>query len=445
MAMHEAPDSTAAIERFRTLLRIPTVSRLDAHETDWSVFDRFAEALPRLYPAVHSVTTREFVAERSMLYRWAGASAENPTVLMAHYDVVPVGDEPWEHPPFDAVLEGGVLHGRGTIDDKGALVAILEAAERLAASGFTPANDVYFSFGHDEEVAGTAAGMVVDVLKSRGIRPSLVLDEGGAIVEPGLVAGVEVPLAVIGVTEKGIMSVTLTVDQPGGHASTPPLLTSTARLARAIVRLTRSPFPITMNDAVIAFVESLAGHSSGARRTLFSNARRLSPIVGRLFSRIGDETRAMVRTTAAVTELHGSDGANVLPERASATVNVRIAVGSSVSRTVRHMRKAIRDEHVAIEVIRPSEPSPVSPSSGPAWQRIADAITAVYPDVAPTPYTMLAASDARHFTRISECVYRFTPFELHAEQRATLHARGEHIVVASWLRGIDIYERILRS
>jgi carboxypeptidase PM20D1 len=285
----------------------------------------------------------------------------------------------------------------------------------------------------------------VETLRQRGVRPALVLDEGGAIVEPGLIAGVDAPLAVIGVTEKGITSVALTVDQQGGHASTPPLVTATARLARAIDRLTRSPFPVRMNDAVIAFVESLAQHSTGARAQLFRRARPLAPIVGRLFSRLGDEPRAMVRTTAAVTQLRGSDGANVLAERASAVVNVRVAVGSSVDEAVRHIRRSIADGRVAVDVLHASEPSPVSPSTGAAWDRLAGAVQSVYPVVSPTPYTMLGASDARHFTRISDFVYRLTPFELHAEHRATLHARDEHIDVATWLRGIDVYEHVLRA
>jgi len=435
----------AAVERFRTLLRIPTVSRLDEAATDWAPFDEFVETLGELYPTLHSRLDRERIDGHSLLYRWRGIEQADPIVLMAHYDVVAATDDGWQHPPFSAEHQDGMVHARGAIDDKGALVAILEAVERLALRGFSPGRDVYLSFGHDEETAGHGARAVVDVLRARGIRPALVLDEGGAVVEPGLVRGVDRSLAVIGVTEKGITSLRLSVDQAGGHASTPPKLTSTARLARAITRLTRSPFPASLNEASEGFIRVLGQHSSGIQRILFSRLRLTRPLVLVLFSALGNETRAMVRTTAAVTELTGSDGANVLPERATAVVNIRVAIGSSVAAAVRHVRRAIRDPSVAIEVLHPSEPSPVSPSSGPAWDAIVDALAAVYPAAVPAPYTMLAASDARHFSAISSHVYRFTPFELDAAARATLHARNEQISVATWLRGIAFYEALLES
>jgi len=438
-------DATAAIERFQALLRIPTVSRLDEATTDWAAFDEFVAALPDLYPAVHAELSRETVDGHSLLYRWGGTGAGAPTVLMAHYDVVAADGEGWELPPFGAEHREGVVHARGAIDDKGALVAILEAVEQLAATGFRPAHDVYLSFGHDEETAGHGARSIVELLRSRGIRPALVLDEGGAVVEPGLVAGVDRSLAVIGVTEKGITSLRLSVDQPGGHASTPPKLTATARLARAITRLTRSPFPARLNPASAGFIAVLGQHSTGPQGLLFRNLRFTAPVVLALFSALGNETRAMVRTTAAVTELRGSDGANVLAEHASAIVNIRIGIGSSVAEAVRHVRRAVRDAEVTIEVLHPSEPSPISPSSGPAWEALVAALSSVYPEAVPAPYTMLAASDARHFATISAHVYRFTPFELDAAARATLHARNESIGVETWLRGISFYANLLRS
>ena len=443
------PSDDERIERFRRLLRIPTISRLDAENTDWTAFDSFVAALPELYPAVHDALSREVVAGHSLLYRWAGRSREDPTVLMAHYDVVAADDGGWTHPPFAAEVTGtgaaAVLHGRGTLDDKGALVAILEAVEDLVREGFQPEHDLYLSFGADEEIAGVGAQRIVELLGGRGVRPALVLDEGGAVVEEGLVRGVDRRLAVIGVTEKGITSLALIVEQPGGHASTPPRLTATARLARAITRLTRAPFPARLSPAVRAFITAIAPHASGPQKLLFENVRYTAPVIARLFAALSDETRAMVSTTAAVTELRGSDGANVLAERASALVNIRIAVGSSVADAVRHVRRAIHDESVRIEVLHPSEPSPVSPSFGPAWDAITTALLAVHPDVVPTPYTMLGASDSRHFTAISDHVYRFTPFEILAAGRATLHARGEQLRIGSWLDGIAFYRNLVRA
>ncbi|QNE37579.1 M20/M25/M40 family metallo-hydrolase [Leifsonia shinshuensis] len=423
------------------------MSRNAVEETDWAAFDAFVVALPELYPRLHATLERERHGH-SLLYRWRGVGDGAPTVLMAHYDVVPATDEGWEHPPFGAELTGSgderLLWSRGTLDDKGALVAILEAVEALVAAGHTPAADVYLSFGHDEETVGSGAQAIVAALAARGVRPALVLDEGGAVVE-GIFPGVAKPIAVVGVSEKGITSVRLTVEQNGGHASTPPKLTATVRLARAITRLNAKPFPAGLSETNLQMVETLGAHTTGPLRAVFTRARRLRPALVAVLGRVSDETRAMVRTTTAVTQLSGSLAANALPETASAVVNVRIAVGSSVEDTLAHIRRAIHDPQVRIEAIDANEPSPVSPTTGPEWEAVARGITEVHPDAVVTPYIMLGASDGRHFTAISDAVYRFTPFEMSGEERGTLHARNERIQVATWLRGIRFYEGVLRG
>jgi carboxypeptidase PM20D1 len=449
MTSHEAHDERS-IARFQRLLRVPTVSHLDEGETDWAAFDRFVALLPELYPALHATLEREVVAGHSLLYRWRGATGDgaDPTVLMAHYDVVPATDEGWRHPPFAATIvphpDGDLVWGRGTLDDKGALASILEAVEGRVAAGHVPARDVYLSFGHDEETEGSGARAIVALLEGRGIRPALVLDEGGAVVE-GVFPGVSKPTAVIGVSEKGITSLTLTVEQDGGHASTPPRLTATARLARAIVRLNRRPFPARFSPTNLEMLRTVGAHATGPIRWAFTNERYTRRMLLTLFTRLGDETNAMVRTTQAVTQLSGSQAANALAERAVATVNVRVAVGSTVDEAVRHTRRAIRDRAVRIETVHPSEPSPVSPTTGAAWTLLSRTVEEIFGGVIVTPYIQLGASDSRHFTRISDYVYRFSPFEMSKDERGTLHAMNERIRVATWLRGIRFYERLVDS
>jgi len=445
-------DEDAALGRLRRLIGVPTVSNRDEPQTDWAAFDRFVQLLPELYPLTHAALERELVDGRSLLYRWVGRSTGDETVLMAHYDVVPAPEgetsESWEHPPFAAEVTGTgderVLWGRGTLDDKGALAAILEAIEHAVAEGFQPEHDVYLSFGHNEETSGSGAPAIVDLLRGRGVTPTLVVDEGGAIVE-GVFPGVADPIAVVGVTEKGIVSVVLSVEQQGGHASTPPRFTATARLARAIVRINRKPFPARLSRTTIEMIRILGARSTGPLAVASRNTRLFEKPLLAVFSRLSDETNAMVRTTTAVTELTGSPAANVLAERASATVNVRIAVGSSVEASVRYLRRVIADPLVRLEVQDPHEPSPVSPTEGEAWERVCAAIARIRPDAIVTPYVMLGASDSRHFTAISRNVYRFTPFEMTREERATLHAMNERMHVRAWLRGIGFYAALLRS
>lgn len=437
-----------ALRRFRELLSIRTVAPRDPDaRAAWQEFDRYAETLERLYPRIHRELEARRVDGHTLLYRWRGADAGSPAVLMAHYDVVPATDDGWEHPPFDAVTTGEgddrVVWGRGALDDKGAMVTILEAVEAAIEDGFRPAHDIWLCFGHDEETFGTGASTAVDVLHALGVRPRLVLDEGGAIVE-GVFPGVDRPVAVVGVAEKGLATFTLTVAQQGGHAFAPPALPATDRLARAIRRLGQRPFRPRLVPAVRAMNRVIATAANGAVGLGFRTLGWAGPLVTTAFGRLGDETRALTRTTAVVTMIEAGHAPNALPERAVATVNVRILPGDTVASVAEHIRRAVRDDRVSVAVHQGVDPSPTSPSEGPTWTLIEQTIAQLHPQAVVTPYLMLGATDARHFTRISEHVYRFSPFEISAAERTGLHGMNERIRLSTFFDGIRFYRALIQ-
>nr|WP_208379996.1 M20/M25/M40 family metallo-hydrolase [Microbacterium endophyticum] len=430
-------------------MRIPTVSHVDEEHTNWSAFAEFAAALERLYPATHAALSRETVDEHSLLYRWRGRTAEESLVLMAHMDVVPVVAAEWDHDPFGATLVGAgddaTIHARGAIDDKGALVGILEAVESLVSEEYVPAHDIYLAFGHNEETAGGGARALARTLKENGIRPALVLDEGGAVVD-GAIPGISIPTAMVGVAERGIMTVVLTARESGGHASTPLRLPATARLARAITRLSRRPFHARISPPVRAMFRTLSTSAPGALGWAFRHIRLTAPLVALVLSRLGPEMNATVRTTAVVTELSGAPAENVLATTARASVNVRILTGETVASVRERMRRVIADPKVEIDVRHDSEPSPISPWRGEPWRRIATAVaTAIGPDVVTTPYLQSGATDSRWFTGLSENVYRFAPFHLSKGEREALHSHNERIRVESWLAGVRFYRSLMTA
>ncbi|MGD8196181.1 M20/M25/M40 family metallo-hydrolase [Herbiconiux sp. P18] len=438
------PTDDVALEHLRELIRIPTMS-VEPELRDEAAFDAFREALARLYPLVHSEFELELVLGRTFLFRWPGSEPGRASVLLAHYDVVVASDEGWTHPPFAAEITGQgtdrVIWGRGTLDDKGSVVALLEAAERALAEGIAPRHDVYLLFGHDEETAGTGAAEAARLLHGRGVEIGLVLDEGGAVVS-GMFPTVQAPIAVVGVTEKGTTNFTLTVEQAGGHASTPPPDTATNRLARAIARLGRHPFPASLNPVTARMIETIGEHAENPLRFVFGHLRLFRPLIVPVLARLGVETAAMVRTTMAVTQLSGSLAPNALAERAQAVVNVRIAVGSSVAAAQRHLERAIADPLVRVETEMANEPAPVSRMEGPDWDLVAESIRAAYPGVVVTPYVQTGATDARSFSPYSRSVYRFSPFEMSAAELATLHAKDERMHVHTWFTGIRFFERL---
>ncbi len=432
----------SVVGKLQALVRIPTVSDRDRDRVDHEAFDRLLVELARQFPRLHAELELTRVGSHGLLFRWAGADDSRPVVLMAHLDVVPVEDG-WTRPAFDAVVADGFVWGRGTLDDKGCVVGICEAVETLLARGFTPAQDVWLSFGCDEEVMGTSAQEAVEVLRARGVSPWFVLDEGGAVAH-GAFPGVSTPIAVIGVAEKGVTSVELRAEGHGGHASTPARMGPTARIARAVMRLERSPFRSSLPAPTVELMRRMAPHAPPALRPLMANAARISPVLARALVLAGPESAAMTRTTAAVTTLSGSPALNVIAATAKAGVNIRIMVGDSVAGVLAHVRKAVGDEHVHLDVIESGEPSPISPfREDAAFSLLEETIGEVFADAVASPYVMMAATDSRHFTAICERVYRFAPFRMTKAQRESIHAADERIGVDDLADGVRWYATLI--
>jgi carboxypeptidase PM20D1 len=437
-----------AVQKLQALVRIPTVSYRELERIDTAAFDEFVAELGRQFPLLHERLELTRVHTHGLLFHWRGASAARPVVLMAHLDVVPV-EGTWQHDAFSGAVVDGQIWGRGTLDDKGCLVGICEAVETLLERDFTPEQDVWLSFGCDEEVFGTAAESAVAELKDRDVRPWFVVDEGGAVAHDAF-TGVGRPVAVVGVTEKGIMSVQLRVEGRGGHASTPARRGPTARLARAITRLDRSPMPTSLPAPTVELFRRLAPHAPLALRPMLANAGRLGPALARALTALGPESAAMVRTTFAVTTLSGSPALNVIAQTATAGVNIRIMLGDSSETVLAHLRKVIGDDQVEIDVVEAYEPSPVSPYStadhlDDAFELIEATIGEVFPDAVPAPYVMMAATDSRTFSPICDRVYRFAPFRMTKAQREAIHSYDEHLGVDDFLDGVRWYERLIEQ
>jgi carboxypeptidase PM20D1 len=433
-------DDDAAVAALQALVRIPTVSDRDPVKVDNDAFDQALVELQRRFPLLHQHLELTRVDTHGLLFRWAGASDAKPVVMMAHLDVVPV-EGVWQYPAFSGKVIDGTIWGRGTLDDKGSLVGICAAVERLLADGFVPAQDVWLSFGCNEEVSGTSAVLAVEALQSKGVQPWFVIDEGGAIASEAF-PGVAAPIGVIGVTEKGVTSVELRVEGRGGHASTPAKMGPTARIARAITRLDRSPMAASVPDPTIELFRRMGAHAPIALRPLMQNAGKAKRLLTRALIAAGPEPAAMTRTTFAITTLSGAPALNVIAATATAGVNIRIMVGDTVAGVLEHVRKTVNDDQVKIDVVEQNEPSPISPMDD-AFELIEATITEIFPDAVPSPYVMMAATDSRFFTAICPRVYRFAPFRMTKAQRESIHSYDEHLGVQAFLDGVRWYRRLI--
>ena len=437
-------DGDAAVSALQALIRCKTVSYHDATLEDNAEFDKLIALLPNLYPAVCRACTLTRLPDRALLFRWEGKKHDAPSVMMAHYDVVPADAERWDKPPFDGVIENGVLWGRGSLDTKVTFNGVLFAANSLIEQGFVPEEDVYFAFSGGEEVNGRGAVNIVDWFTENGITPALVVDEGGAVVVD-VFPGVKAPCGLIGIAEKGMMNLTFSVESNGGHASSPKPHTPIGVLSAACCAVENHPFPMTVTKPVADMFDTLGRHSTFLYRMIFANLWLFKGVLNILCKKTGGELNALLRTTIAFTQASGSVAPNVIPPKASLTANFRLNPKDSVAGALARIRKTIKDEGIMLSVGDHMEPSPVSETDCDAWNKVASAVSGTWKGCLVSPYLMFQCSDSRHYGKISNHVYRFSAMDLTSEERSTIHGHNERIRLETVSRAVEFYVRLMRQ
>ena len=437
-------DKEKAVSNLQQLIRCKTISYQDSALEDPREFEKLIDLLPGLYPNVFAACSFDRLPDRALLFRWPGKNPGDPAVLMAHFDVVPADPAGWHHDPFAAVIEHGVLWGRGALDTKVTFNGVLSAADHLIAQGFVPEHDIYFAFSGMEEIGGPGAVNIVNWFKERHIEPALVVDEGGAVVE-GVFPGVKAPCGLIGIGEKGSMNAVFTVKSQGGHASAPPPHTPIGRLSRACCRLEDHPFPMHMSGPAAQMFDTLGRHSGFGFRMLFANLWLFKPALDLYCRKTGGEINALLRTTVAFTQSSGSPSANVIPPVATMTANMRINPADSVASCTEYLKKTIADPEIEVTVRSGREPSRVSTTDCPGWDKVAAAVRDTWPGSIVAPYLMVQASDSRHYGAISDKVYRFSAMDLTSEERRTIHGHNEGIRLDCLYRSVEFYIRLMKS
>lgn len=437
-------DREAAQAALAALVRCRTVSYADHSLEEDGEFEKLLALLPELYPHVMKTCPLQRLPDRALLFHWSGSEKGDPAVLMAHYDVVPVEEENWEKPPFSAVVEDGVMWGRGTLDTKVTFNGILSAAEALISQGFTPKNDVYFAFSGGEEINGNGAVNIVRWFEEHGIIPSMVVDEGGAVVRD-VFPGVKEPCALIGIAEKGMLNLKYCIASSGGHASAPKPHTPVGRLASACTKVEAHPFQSHLTKPVLEMFDTLGRRSTFLYRIIFANLWCFRPVLDMICKKSGGELNALVRTTVAFTQMQGSKAPNVIPPSASMVANMRLNPEDTVAGAVEYIRRTIADPDIELVVGDHMEPSPISRTDCEGWQRVANAVSATWPGSVVSPYLMVQCSDSRHYRDLSDRVYRFSAMDLTSEERSTIHGNNERIRLEVIYRAVEFFIRLMRQ
>ncbi len=437
-------DGDRVIENLRALIRCKTVSYKDSSLEDEEEFQKLIELLPTLYPHVFEACTFTQMEDRALLFHWKGRKKDAPSVMMAHYDVVPVHEEAWDKPAFEAILENGVLWGRGSLDTKVTFNGVLSAADRLISQGFIPEQDMYFAFSGGEEVNGLGAVHIVDYFTENSIHPALVVDEGGAVVE-GVFPGVKAPCGMIGIAEKGMMDVEYRVRSNGGHASAPKPHTPVAELSDACCQMEDHPFPYHLSPPVAKMFDTLGRHSTFVYRMIFANLWCFGGVLDMICKKSGGELNALMRTTVAFTQMKGSNAANVIPPEATMVSNIRLNPQDTMESGLAYIQKTVDNERVEIRVLHGMDPSPVSRTDCPEWDKVACAVASTWKGALVSPYLMVQCSDSRHYGKICDRVYRFSAMDLTSEERATIHGKNERIRVETACKAVEFYIRLMKQ
>eukprot|EP01105_Mastigella_eilhardi_P016840 TRINITY_DN3856_c0_g1_i2.p1 TRINITY_DN3856_c0_g1~~TRINITY_DN3856_c0_g1_i2.p1 ORF type:complete len:505 (-),score=95.52 TRINITY_DN3856_c0_g1_i2:506-2020(-) len=419
------------------------------HKTVTGNFEAFAalrDELRALFPLVHLHMTLELVEERNLMYTWKGSNPQlSPVVLHAHQDVVPVTDETleeWKYPPFDGTIADGFVWGRGALDDKGSLVSIMEACEMLLAKGFSPIRTLILVSDSAEETTMAGGKAMATLMRQRGVAPAAFLDEGCMVLR-GLPLTNHDAVALVGVAEKSVLNVRLEARATGGHSSCPPPSTSVGVLARAITRIEATPMPLHWQH-MQRTIRSLGGNAPFSLRLLFGNAWLFSWLLARVCCKI-PSMNASCRTTFAVTMCTGSPAHNVMPETATANVNVRMLPGDTPSIVAQHIRRAIADPRVRVELlVEDACPATISSTESAFYRNLCECIQHHFGRDMPTAAALgVAGSDSRNWQDMCPCTYRFSPYVLDQADLTLFHGINERLSCQQLGRMSAFYESLI--
>ena len=437
-----------AAERLASAIRFRTISADDAEAFDGAAFAALHGYLQTAFPLVHSRLQRESVGGHSLLYTWQGTDRTlKPILLAGHLDVVPVEPgtrDQWDHEPFSGHISDGYIWGRGAIDNKATVLGTLEAIEMLLGEGFRPARTVYLAYGHDEEVGGIqGAREIAKLLERRGVELEMVLDEGG-VIGNAVLPGIATPVALVGIAEKGFLTVEVSARVPGGHSSLPPRQGAIGIVSAAVAKLDENPMPARLERPTQELFNEIGPRFRLAQRAAFANLWLTRSLVTRQLEN-RPITNAMVRTTTAPTMFYAGAKDNVLPSYARAVINFRILPGDSIATVVEHVKRVVNDDRVEVKIAGrfSAEPSAVSSTTSNAFRMLERSIRRVASDVVVAPYLVVVVTDARHYGNLSGNIFRFLPLRLRSEDLERMHGIDERIGINGYEAAIRTYRQIV--
>ena len=430
------------IANLAAMIRKETVS--ENGSTDLTKFREFHALLKELFPHIFAAADFEDM-DGSFLMRWKGTDPQAlPVLFMNHHDTVEAKGD-WHHDPFGAEIYDKKLWGRGTLDTKGGLWAMLQAADDLAAEGFVPETDIYFESSCNEETTNLGALHIAEVLKERGIRFSFVLDEGGMVLyEP--FSGAKADFAMIGMAERGCSNLLFTAKGDGGHASVPEKNTPLVRLGQFMAEADKNRiFKVHVNHVIKEMLRRMAPTVKGPLGFIYAHPGFFAPLLTFVMPRVSPTARALVQTTVAFTMAEGSDGYNVIPAKASVVGNMRVSHHQGWESSLKAISDLAKKYDLETTVLEKAEDSTLADFHDPAFHLMEQAVKAAFPKAITAPYIMTGCSDARYMNPLTQNCLHFTPFFIDERQMESIHGLDECVDLSTLKPAVEFYRYLMKG
>ena len=438
------------LARFAKGIQIKTVSHTDGAKIDYQQFLAFHQFIEDQFPLLSRTLKKKVINNYSLLYKWEGDNPDlKPVILAAHMDVVPANEDNWQADPFSGLIRDGYVWGRGTYDDKGSLISILESVEYLISQNFKPERTVYLAFGHDEE-RGAPAGLegakaIAEYLKGQGVLAAVTIDEGAMLdTDASLIPGQK--LALISIAEKGYLTLRLTTTATGGHAMMPPADMAIGTLSEALAKIESHPYPYTIGPEMSTTLDYIGPEMPSLQKVIFANRWLFEPLIINRISKTPGGA-ATLHTTFAITVVNGGLIESSLPSSAYALINIRIMPGQTSDEVVAYIKDVINDQRITVEKYGGvwHEPSKTHDFSSAEYQTIETTIRQIFPDTYVAPFFNLGRSDLIYYRDISDNSYNFAPYLYSSDVMATVHGDDEKISTEGYLNMVQFYVQLIKN
>ena len=419
---------------FSRMLQCATVSVQDKH--DDTEFAKLRSVVEADFPLLHQKAERRILAEDCWMYKIPGKDQSRNILMMSHHDVVPAEDD-WTMPAFDGIIKDGKVYGRGAADTKGSLCAILFGMEQMLREGITPPVNVYIVSSHNEELGGNGMAATLEYCKENNITFEVILDEGGAIVEPPL-PGMNCEMcAMVAVHEKGRLKLKCTARNESSHVSLTAFKGNPVeRMAQFIQQITKGDvFLRKMNPQTRAMFTTLAPYCKFPMNMLFSNLWLFGGILLKVLPKMNATAGGMVGTTCNFQKIEGSTNDKVC----TASVMLR-NINEEDLKADYAAFKAIADKYgITLETERDEYYAPADMDS-PAYAYTLDCLKKIFPRYPAAPYILPAGTDAWRLTPVCNCVLRFAATRMSKQQLGSIHSADENLDISAIAEGAAFYQ-----